>query len=507
MRDSTQTFFKAELVNDVTVHPNAKAQGSTRRSDPTLQSDHHLAPGLKSIANGFFTHSSETEMPNPDRDSFGSVEDLMSYLSAIETTVEGEVAKIADHFDSITDNIATSLRTTLGDHSWLPKSTTPLPPPPTPTATPMGYLESSKDWVSRHRALTAAVVCFLGTGAFLLWRRRRLDRVKRRAKRGKNGQRTDVVILAGPPSAPITRSLSLDLERRGFIVYIPVNSLWEERMIQAEAKADIRPLHLDVTSPSSLKSTIRKVTELLHPSETLRYPLRFVALILLPQTPSAPQSQAIAQISADSWSDAFSIHLLSPFTLLQAFLPLLTSHQSSILFINHTNSPSLSPPLHGEANVVAHALDSYVSTMRKEAAAIGDINVVQLRLGALDYESDRNAHQMAVALRYDDGAAPTTSSDSAPELKVRGSPFRQLHLEVFDAIVGKRRGTVYVGRGSRTYDILGKVIPQGIASWMLSLKTQKDQGLDRKKANNVASSWQASPEWEKVDHVSGEEST
>ncbi|KAL8864398.1 MAG: hypothetical protein Q9198_009889 [Flavoplaca austrocitrina] len=278
-------------------------------------------------------------------------------------------------------------------------------------------------------------------------------------------------------------------------------------MIQAEAKADIRPLHLDVTSPSSLTSTIRKVTELLHPSETLRYPLRFVALILLPQTPSPPQSQAIAQISADSWSDAFSIHLLSPFTVLQAFLPLLTSHQSSILFINHTNSPSLSPPLHGEANVVAHALDSYVSTMRKEAAAIGDINIVHLRLGALDYESDRNAHQMAVALRYDVCAAPTTRSDSAPERKVRGSPFRQLHLEVFDAIVGKRRGTVYVGRGSRTYDILGKVIPQGIAGWMLRLKAQKDQGLDQKKANNVANAWQASPEWEKVDHVSGEEST
>lgn len=444
-------------------------------------------------------------MPDQNRDSFGSVEDLMSYLSAIENTVED----VANSFDAMTDKISESLRTTFGDPSWLPKSTKPSPPPPAPIiATPVGYFEASKDWVSRHRAITAAVVCFLGTGAFLIWRQRRLNRVKRRAKRGKNGQRTDVVILAGPPSAPLTRSLSLDLERRGFIVYIPVNSLWEERLIQAESKADINPLHLDVTSPSSLASTIRKVTALLHPSEAPKYPLRFVSLILLPQTPSPPQSQSIAHISADSWSDAFSIHLLSPFTLLQAFLPLMISHKSSILFLNHANTPSLSPPLHGEANVVAHALDSYISTLRKELAAIGDINIVQFKLGALDNGSDPDALKMAVALRHDHPAAPSSRPDSIPEQKkVRATPLRELNLEVFDAIVGKRRGTVYVGRGSRTYDILGKVIPQGIAGWMLSLKAQKQKGRDHKKADEVADDHQASPGWEKVDQISGEEST
>ncbi|KAL8991800.1 MAG: hypothetical protein Q9169_007639 [Polycauliona sp. 2 TL-2023] len=447
-------------------------------------------------------------MPDPDRDSFGSVEDLMSYLSAIESTVEGEVSKIAESFDAMTDRISDSLRSTLGDQSWLPKSTKPSPPPPAAFATPMGYFEASRDWISRHRAVTAAAVCFLGTGAFLIWRQRRHNRVKRRARRGKNGQRTDVVILGGPPSAPLTRSLSLDLERRGFIVYIPVNSLWEERLIQAESKTDIHPLHLDVTSPSSLASTIRKFTALLHPPEAAKYPLRFVALILLPQTPSPPQTQSIAQISADSWSDSFSIRLLSPFTLLQAFLPLMISHKSSVLFLNHSNSASLSPPLHGEANVVAHALDSYILTIRKEIAVIGDINIVQFKLGALDYESDHHALQMAVALRYDDRVTPNSRHDPVPEQKkVRGSPFRQLHLEVFDAIVGKRTGIVYVGRGGRTYDILGKVIPQSMAQWMLGLKPKEEKERDQKTGNDVADGSQGSPGWEKVDQIGGEEST
>ncbi|KAL8912330.1 MAG: hypothetical protein Q9171_002617 [Xanthocarpia ochracea] len=446
-------------------------------------------------------------MPDQDGDSFRSIEDLISYLSAIEASVEGEVEKIANSFDTLTDRISASLRSTLGDQSWLPETTKPSPPPPPTIATPLGYFEALRDWVSRHRAITAAVVCFLGTGAFLIWRRRRLNRVKRRAKRGKNGQRTDVVVLAGPPSAPLTRSLSLDLERRGFIVYIPVNSLWEERLIQAESKADIHPLHLDVTSPSSFASTIRKVTALLNPSEPPKYPLRLVSLILLPQTPSPPESRSIAHISADSWSDAFSIHLLSPFTLLQAFLPLMVSHKASILFLSHTNTPSLSPPLHGEANVVAHALDSYISTLRKELAAAGDINIARFKLGALDDGSDRDALKMAIALRHDDRAASNSGPETAPEQrKVRGSPLRELHLEVFDAIVGKRKGTVYVGRGSRTYDLLGKMIPQGIVGWMLGLKAQKEQAQNRKQADDVVDGSQASPGWERLDQISGEES-
>ncbi|KAL8809127.1 MAG: hypothetical protein Q9200_003692 [Gallowayella weberi] len=441
-------------------------------------------------------------MPDHDSEPFGSLEDLLSYLYAIETTVEGEVNKIADSIDAVTDRLSASLRSAIGDSPWFPEAAKPSPPPPAAIARPAGYFQVSRDWISRHRAITAAVVCFLGTGAFLIWRQRRHNRVKRRAKRGKNGQRTDVVILAGPPSAPLTRSLCLDLERRGFIVYIPVNSLWEERLIQAESKADIHPLHLDVTSPSSLSSTIRKFTALLDPSDAPRYPLRLVSLILLPQTPSPPECRKIADISADTWSDAFSIHLLSPFTLVQAFLPLMLSHKSSVLFLTHTNIPSLSPPLHGEASVIAHAMDSYISTLRKELALPSGINLARLKLGALDYGSDHDALKMAVALRHDDRIHSTTNPNSATEQnKVRGSPLRELHLEVFDCIVGKRRGTVYVGRGSRTYDILGKVVPQGIVGWMLGLKARRGEEQKETRPSSAVDDLQASPGWESVDQI------
>jgi hypothetical protein len=54
------------------------------------------------------------------------------------------------------------------------------------------------------------------------------------------------VVVAGPASSPITKSISLDLERRGYIVYIVVNSAEEEHQVLSEARVDVRPLQLDI---------------------------------------------------------------------------------------------------------------------------------------------------------------------------------------------------------------------------------------------------------------------
>ena len=114
---------------------------------------------------------------------------------------------------------------------------------------PVGYVEAFKVWVSQHRALTAAAVAFVGTGVFVLWwRRRKPPYVKRRVHRAKNGAKTEVVVLVGSLNAPLTRSLAVDLERRGFIVYIPINDLSEEQLVQAMSRVDIRSLNMDFTS-------------------------------------------------------------------------------------------------------------------------------------------------------------------------------------------------------------------------------------------------------------------
>ena len=179
-----------------------------------------------------------------------------------------EMSIILDSFNSFTEAIdhhfeivGRSVRDAFRDTPWLPDSIKPKPPPVPQrvpvVAIPLGHFEAARVWVSAHRAWTAAVVAFVGTGAFIVWRRRRNDRIKRRAARAKNGSRTEVVVLAGSPHSPLTRSLSLDLERRGFIVYIPVSTLSEEQLVQSESRADIRPLNMDITSVCFLYSRIR----------------------------------------------------------------------------------------------------------------------------------------------------------------------------------------------------------------------------------------------------------
>jgi len=175
----------------------------------------------------------------------------MDSSSSVLDSIDSLAESVEAHFESV----AKSIQDTLTASTWLPDAMKPKAAPPSmrvapSTKAPLGCFEASRVWVSEHRAITAAVVAFVGTGAFIIWRRRRSDRVKRRAKRARNGARTEVVVLAGSPHSPMARSLSLDLERRGFIVYIPVNSLLEEQLVRAESRADIKPLSLDVTSAS-----------------------------------------------------------------------------------------------------------------------------------------------------------------------------------------------------------------------------------------------------------------
>lgn len=78
-------------------------------------------------------------------------------------------------------------------------------------------------------------------------------RKKRRAKRASNGARLEVVVVAGSPSEAVTRSVALDLERRGFIVYVVCNTIEEEVLVQNESRPDIKPLMIDIVDVS-LKS-------------------------------------------------------------------------------------------------------------------------------------------------------------------------------------------------------------------------------------------------------------
>ena len=76
----------------------------------------------------------------------------------------------------------------------------------------MTALRRLERWVLNNRALSAAILAFVGTGATMLVFQRLLFATKRRARRADNNARTEVVVLAGSPTSSLTTSLALDLE-------------------------------------------------------------------------------------------------------------------------------------------------------------------------------------------------------------------------------------------------------------------------------------------------------
>lgn len=111
----------------------------------------------------------------------------------------------------------------------------------------MTRFERVQDWVARHKVLTGVVIIVCGTVVFKGYQKSRWLRKTRRAKRARNGGRTEVIVIAGSPTLPLTKSLSLDMERRGFIVYVVCNASEDESLVHAYSRPDVRPLAIDTT--------------------------------------------------------------------------------------------------------------------------------------------------------------------------------------------------------------------------------------------------------------------
>jgi len=128
-----------------------------------------------------------------------------------------------------------------------------LTPPQDPTT-----LERLQGWIARNRVLLAVII--LGSGAlvtgFIVQHNAKEMGRKRRAKRFANGQRKEAVgmsypscglirVITGVTTDPLTRSVALDLERRGFVVFCAVPPSGEQD-VEQEGKHDLRALPLDL---------------------------------------------------------------------------------------------------------------------------------------------------------------------------------------------------------------------------------------------------------------------
>jgi len=442
--------------------------------------------------------------------------DDQHFFDSIFNSAEKIGNGVADYTNQHIAWVAGSIRRQLEDADWLPQAVRPPPPPPHALSRlPPGYLERVQHWVSHNRAWTAAIIAFVGTGSFLLYRKKKTYSRKRRARRASNGARREVVVIAGPPGSPITKSISLDLERRGFIVYVVVNSAEEEQTVQSEARVDIRPLNLDIVNTLSAQEAIERFNNLLLSphiafSGASPHNLHFNGLILVPDLiyPSGP----IETVSPELWSDALNAKVLSTIATTQAFLPTICEFKARVLVLTPSIVSSLKPPFHGVESAVVGALEGFTASLRGELGTLG-IAVCQFKLGTFDYGSVGGKHHLqsiggpktytwpaSARAHYAHNYVTQSRIAGSKGLfnehgsAASGSALRELHNAVFDALTQKHPRKVWrVGRGSVAYDVVGNWVPAGLVGWMIGIRRVS---LDEVAEPQLEDSTQS---WEKVE--------
>ncbi|GLI74597.1 hypothetical protein PoHVEF18_002841 [Penicillium ochrochloron] len=451
---------------------------------------------------------------------------FLDYLASIPHDVRRYSLQVADSIDRQVDWAAATIRETLAHQSWLPTAVRPTLRMRDMRSPPRGLTDRVQDWVARNRALTAAIVAFVGTGCVLLYGNKKLNSKRRKARKAGNGSRKEIVVVAGSPHEPMTRAIAADLERRGYIVYVTVSSAEEEHIVQSEHRADIKPLWLDLTTTSNqseLHSSLHELRALItQPQSPLPgmppHTCQLSGVIIVPSPNYA--AGPVATIPASSWADTVNTRLLSPILTAQVFLPLLTlrSNSSSLIFAYPSISSSLSAPFAGPEVTTTRAISGFATSLRQELRLLenGNVDVVELRLGNIDLgPSYRNAQNhiagtevlaWSVQQRALYGPQYLNSVEQRPVASagpaaIRGSPARVLHHAVLDAlepasrnIFGRRahkKSVLYVGRGARSYSLIGDWMPSGLVGLMMGYRSGQTVGTGSSSSGSENS-------WERV---------
>ena len=413
-------------------------------------------------------------------------------------------------------------------------------PPP-----PQGIYEKTTAWVSRNRTTVIAVGVFVGTTAYLAHRKQKAHSRKRRAKKLPNGAKKEIVILACPTfHDPLTRSLAADLERRGYVVYVTVSSTEEDSLVQQEAKADLRPLWMDLTStvpnPAvDIHPNLEPIRELLASATMRSSPsasrvdsgssmnsLTLAGVVVFPGCSGYPEGP-LALLPPSDVVDTINTRLVASIITVQQFLPLLHRHStdpkspSSIVIAYPSIPKSLSPPGQIPETIVASSLSTLASGMRRETSSrASNITVHEVKLGNFDLGSVPGAksngqtyHSSPSTGRLDPSNSALTHWHSSQRAAiqrttfgqrslVRGSAARELHNAVFDALAppqtfkafgrydwqtSKRSSTVFVGSGARVYDFVGGWVPGGVVGLVMGFRNTHTQIEDLPRSTEQSS--------------------
>lgn len=215
----------------------------------------------------------------------------------------------------------------------------------------------------------------------------------------------------------------------------------------------------------------------------------------------------VATIPPSSWADTVNTRILSPILTAQVFLPLLTlrNNSSTLVFAYPSISSSLSAPFAGPEVATTRAISGFADSLRQELRLLehGNVNVVELRLGNIDLGATYRTGQSQIAgtevlawstqqralyaSQYLNSVEQRPVASAGPGT-VRGSPARKLHYAILDALEPNSRdmfgrktskkSVMYVGRGARSYSLIGAWVPSGLVALMMGYRSGNGNASD-----------------------------
>ncbi|KAK3341250.1 hypothetical protein B0T25DRAFT_557815 [Lasiosphaeria hispida] len=435
---------------------------------------------------------------------------FLDILSSLPNEIARYSSDIADFIDHHVEQISDSIRDTLASLDWIPENLRPQPPPPVPVilTVPTSLIERTQNWFSRNKILTGVVVGATGAIIYRMYRNNVHFHKPRRARRSRSGGRVEVVVVAGSPALPLTRSLSIDLERKGFAVYVVSTGAMDDSLIRGMARPDIQPLFIDITDPPSAGGSIERFAHFLQVPHAAvpnakKHHLSLSAVILIPSLHY--QTSPIATIPPSSFADLFNTHLLQPILTIQTFLPLLTARLGpadkfsppKVLVLTPSIISSINPPFHAPQATVCSALTAFTEVLAGELRPLS-IPVTHIQMGSLDFDSFSTrcaphnhqrgkpvgllpASEASNTLSWPDSARHTYGENyinqaesviSSGRLHGLGRhSIRELHNAVFDVIDGSNKSDVVrVGLGANVYGFVGRWVPRNLVSWMMGIR-------------------------------------
>jgi NAD(P)-dependent dehydrogenase (short-subunit alcohol dehydrogenase family) len=363
-------------------------------------------------------------------------------------------------------------------------------------------LDKLRRWAAENRLALSAGVFVVGVLSYRVYANAYGYHKKRKAGRSaRNGGRVDVVLIAGgAPDLPLTRSLALDLERKGFIVYVVCSCCEDEEFIKSLSRPDIRAFPFDVTDPPNASLAIKQFAAFLT-SPYIPVPrarpdyLTLKAIILIPALNY--EVSPIALIPPRSFASVFNSHLLHPIITIQALLPLLAARRGppgepflppKLIVLTPSIISSIKPPFHAPEVVVCSALVAFIEVLNAELRPLS-IPVTHIQLGTFEFihSTSMQAHDAGVRVINGEERPPNTYSRTIMQNQAlspkdgarsgKGASLRHLQNTVFDVIDGSIAAEIIrVGLGASTYSLIGRWLPRTLVTWMMGI-----QGVDKPK--------------------------